>query len=127
MIPTAISAAVSILAVLGLVFYLVRWTRSVSERADERIVKLRDQDSSVRGLRTSVSERDVTIATLRRQTARANASVEAAKDDFNEILETLASGGNASGIARRINTSLDRLSKLSETSSAPSTEDHPDP
>ncbi len=127
MIPTAISAVVGLAAVLGLVFYLVRWTRSVTERADDRVSELRTQDSRIRGLETAVAERNETIDTLKRDVARAERGVKVAKDDFDEILQTLASGGDAAGITSRINSALDRLSKLSEAGAPASGEDPQSP
>lgn len=112
---------------LGFLFYMVRWARTESNEVKENLGELRTQDSRIRGLEKAVADRDKTIETLTGDKKRLNAALAFAEADYQEILATLAAGGDGAGLGDRVNAALERLSKLSaDPKASPSapTEDH---
>ncbi len=120
----AILAAVTVLGgSLALIWRLVGWAIDLATKAVKNVEELRTQDARLNGLTTAVAERDGTIKTLRDEVRRADAGVKVAKEQFNEILETLAADGSSAGVSDRINAALDRLSALPTAAPAPAAED----
>lgn len=109
-------ALIGSVAVLGgaltLVWRLFSWGIKASDARVTGLTELRTLDSRVRGLQVAVDAHKETIKTLKGQLARADAAVAASKEQFDEILQTLAHSGDPARASAVANAALERLSKL---------------